>query len=854
MQLSFTDRLKHAWNVFKSRDPTDYWNKSSGYWSVSPYRPYYNKPYYGVSDHSIIAAIKNRIAVDAASVDIQHVRTDDSGRYVETINSGLNRCLNLSANIDQTGRAFRLDIFLSLLDEGVIALVPVDVDVDPNATGSYDIDSMRVGKIVDWRPKEVRVSCYNENTGERKDVIVPKKITAIVENPFYSVMNEPNSTFQRLIHKLALLDSVDEQASSGKLDLILQLPYVIKGQTRREQAERRRQEIEKQLKDSKYGIAYTDGTERIQQLNRPLENNLLSQIQYLTDVAYSQLGMTPEILNGTADEKTMLNYNNRIIEPLVAAVADSMKRTFLTKTAITQHQSIEYYKDPFSLVPVDRIAEIADKFTRNEIVTSNEMRQAIGMKPSSDPNADVLRNKNLYDTSGGMGGGQNNPMLSSGGEEEDSGPVTEEDLADMQTELDDLDAELDELEDSLTHWDSYNQEAKEYRRWYYENVEKPGLKLGYGNGTSTSTAGLNDEGKAYARYIKDLIDKEKNAAITSHKTSTDAQINKSKTDTDAAVEKSKKRRDYQTDVINEARDKTIDKERTKRDTGISASESERDRRITSANEERDKNIETARTKTQGDIATSEAERDKRITSANEARDRELESERARTKSEIEQHKSSTQMRIDVLRDQLSGLSKEEKAAVKDRIQNEIARLREDNAQKRADLQEALRTTSSSIRTKAKEESTAAREEHRKTKSELQEDLRTTSGNLRTKAKEENTAAREEHKKNKTGLQDTFSKNQKSVKSQAKVYTDKFKEEHRTESTALREGHKHTSTGLRQTHKDYAEKTRQDYKNAYAAELEYIKSLPKYQKVAKAKAKSEAAKANHTRISWAKEKK
>ena len=851
MQLSFTDRLKHAWNVFKSRDPTDYWSKGSGYWSVSPFRPYYNKPYYGVSDHSIVTAIKNRIAVDAASVDIQHVKVDDNGRYVKTIDSGLNRCLNLSANIDQTGRAFRLDVFSSLLDEGVIALLPVDVNVNPNATGSYDIETMRVGKIVDWRPKEVRVSCYNENTGQREDVVVPKKIVAIVENPFYSVMNEPNSTFQRLIHKLALLDSVDEQASSGKLDLILQLPYVIKGETRMQQAERRRAEIERQLKDSKYGIAYTDGTEKIQQLNRPLENNLLSQIQYLTDVAYSQLGMTPEILNGTADEKTMLNYNNRIIEPLVAAVADSMKRTFLTKTAITQHQSIEYYKDPFSLVPVDRIAEIADKFTRNEIVTSNEMRQAIGMKPSSDPNADVLRNKNLYDTSGGMGGGPSAPASPSGGEE-GSGSVTEEDLADMHTELDYLDAELDELEDSLTHWDSYNQEAKEYRKWYYENVEKPGLKLGYGNGTSTSTAGLNDEGKAYARYIKDLIDKEKNAVIDSHKTSTDAQINTSKTNTDSAVEKSKKRRDYQVDTINELRDKTIDKEQAKRDTGISASESERDRKITETNEARDKDIETAKSKTQGDIATSEAERDRRVDEANETRDREIESERARTKSEIEQHKNSTQMRIDVLREQLSGLSKAEKALVKDQIQNEIAKLREENAQKKADLQEALSTTTSELRSKAKSETAAAREEHKTNKSKLQEELRTTSGNLRSKAKEDNTAAREEHKTNKTNLQDTFSKNQKSVKTQAKGYTDKFKEEHRTESAALREGHKQTSSSLRQTHKEYAENARQEYKNAYAAELEYIKSLPEYQKVAKSKTGS--AKTNHTRLSWAKDKK
>ena len=851
MQYKFTDRLKHAWNVFKSRDPTDYWAKGSGYWSVSPFRPYYNKPYYGVSDHSIVTAIKNRIAVDAASVDIQHVRTDDSGRYVETINSGLNRCLNLSANIDQTGRAFRLDVFSSLLDEGVIALLPVDVDVNPEATGAYDIDTMRVGKIVDWRPKEVRINCYNENTGQREDVIVPKKIVAIVENPFYAVMNEPNSTFQRLIHKLALLDSVDEQASSGKLDLILQLPYVIKGETRMQQAERRREEIERQLKDSKYGIAYTDGTERIQQLNRPLENNLLSQIQYLTDVAYSQLGMTPEILNGTADEKTMLNYNNRIIEPLVAAVADSMKRTFLTKTAITQHQSIEYYKDPFALVPINNIAEIADKFTRNEIVTSNEIRQIIGMKPSDDPNADVLRNKNLYDTSGGMGGGPANPRTSSGGEE-GSAPVTEEDLEELGTQLDDIDTQLDELEDSLTHWDSYDQKAKEYRRWYYENVEKPGLKLGYGNGTSTSTAGLNDEGKAYANYIKELINKERDAVISGHKSSTDAQINKSKTDTDAAVEKSKKRRDYQTEVINTKRDETIDSERNKRDAGISSSEAERDRKITETNENRDKDIESERGRRDEGISTSEAARDRRIEEANTARDQEIESERSRTRNEIERNTNTAQMKIDTLRNELSRLSKDEKALVKEQIQNEISQIRADNRQAKADLQEALRSTTNSLKIMAKEESTAAREEHKRNKSELQETYRSNSDSLKTKAKEESTAAREEHKKNKTDLQDTFSKNQKSVRTQAKGYTDKFKEDHRTESAALREGHKTTSSNLRQEHSEYAKNAREEYKNAYAAELEYIKSLPEYQKVAKSKTSKDSTTAKHRRVRWAKD--
>lgn len=439
MAYTVMDRLKHAWNIFKSRDPTDY-GRDSAFGMMSSYRPYYNRPYYGASDKSIITAIKNRIAVDAAQVDIQHVKLDDNGRFVELMDSGLNRCLSIEANIDQTGRAFRLDIFLSLLDEGVIAITPIDTTADPDATGSYTINSMRVGKIIEWRPKDVKLNVYNENKGQREDVVVPKKVVAIVENPFYAVMNEPNSTFQRLIHKLALLDAVDEQSSAGKLDLIVQLPYVIKGETRRQQAENRRNEIERQLKDSKYGIAYTDGTERIQQLNRPLENNLLSQIQYLTDLAYAQLGMTSDIMNGTADERSMLNYNNRIIEPLVAAVADSMKRTFLTKTAITQKQSIEYFRDPFALVPVNNIADIADKFTRNEILTSNEIRQIIGIKPSTDPNADTLRNKNLYDTTGGI------PDESGLSENQNESLTPEQEYANLSADLDSVDAGLDEVE------------------------------------------------------------------------------------------------------------------------------------------------------------------------------------------------------------------------------------------------------------------------------------------------------------------------------------------------------------------------------------------------------------------------
>lgn len=394
MPNSLGSRLKHAWNAFTSRDPT-YENSYSA--QVSYYRPDRTRRTI-TNEKSIITAVLNRIALDAASVEIRHSRLDENGRFSEEINSGLNNCLSLSANIDQTGRAFLQDAYMSLLDEGCVALVPVDTSIDPRYSSSYEIETMRTGKIVQWYPQHVKVQLYNDRKGEREEIMLPKSMVAIVENPFYEVMNKPNSTMQRLARKLNLLDVVDEQSSSGKLDLIIQLPYVIKSEARRKQAEDRRKDIEQQLSGSKYGIAYTDGTERITQLNRPIENNLQKQVEYLTNLLFSQLGMTQSILDGTADDKTMLNYNNRIIEVIVAAMVDEMKRKFLTKTARSQGQSISMFRDPFRLAPVSDIAEIADKFTRNEIATSNEIRQIIGWKPSKDPSADELRNKNLNQT------------------------------------------------------------------------------------------------------------------------------------------------------------------------------------------------------------------------------------------------------------------------------------------------------------------------------------------------------------------------------------------------------------------------------------------------------------------------
>lgn len=399
MDESFGSRIKHAWNIFMNKDPTDdYRNRGESYYYRQD-RPQRRRQV----DRTIATSVFNRIAMDVSAIDIRHVQLDENGRYLGEIKSGLNECLSLEANIDQTGRSFIQDLVMSMFDEGVVAAVPVDTTFNPLMTDSYDVKSIRVGKIVEWRPRDVKVNLYNEQTGKRQDVWVPKKTTAIIENPLYSVINEPNSTMQRLIRKLALLDAVDEQSSSGKLDLIVQLPYVIKTEAKRQEAEKRRKDIEMQLSGTKYGIAYTDGTERITQLNRPIENNLMKQIEYLTSMLYGQLGITQAVLDGTADEQTMLNYNNRTIEPIVSAITNEFKRKFLTKTARTQMKSVVFFRDPFRLVPVSQIAEIADKFTRNEILTSNEVRQIIGMKPSDDPKADQLVNSNISQPTGDPG-------------------------------------------------------------------------------------------------------------------------------------------------------------------------------------------------------------------------------------------------------------------------------------------------------------------------------------------------------------------------------------------------------------------------------------------------------------------
>lgn len=383
-------RAKMAWNAFRNRDPTTFYREPGMSYTYRPDRPRFTRG----NERTIATSVFNKLAIDAASVDIRHCRVDGNGRYIEDIKSDFNECLTLEANIDQTHRAFRQEAVMSMLDEGVIAIVPIETKGDPTSSDSFDIRSIRTGKIIEWFPRSVKIEVYNDRTGKKEQIIMPKKSVAIVENPLYSIVNEPNSTLKRLVRKLALLDAMDEQCASGKLDLIIQLPYAVKGELKQQQADKRRDSITEQLMGP-HGIAYIDGTEKVIQLNRPVENNLMKQVEYLTNTFYSQIGITPAIMDGTADEKTMLNYNNRTIEPIVSAIVDAMKRSFLSKTARTQGQTIMAFRDPFKLVPINNIAEIADKFTRNEILTSNEVRQIIGFKPSKDPKADTLTNSNI---------------------------------------------------------------------------------------------------------------------------------------------------------------------------------------------------------------------------------------------------------------------------------------------------------------------------------------------------------------------------------------------------------------------------------------------------------------------------
>ena len=439
MEYKIGDRLKHAWDAFRNRSPTGYYSDIGPSYSYRPDRPRFSRG----NERSIVTAIYNRIALDVAAIDIKHARLDDNGRFSSVIDDELNQCLTVEANLDQTARAFKQDIVMSMLDEGCVAIVPIETDFDPTKTGSYKIYSMRTGKVVEWYPKHVKVRVYNEEVGHTEDITLPKKMVSIIENPLYAVINEPNSTMQRLIRKLNLLDAIDEQSGSGKLDLIIQLPYTTKTELKKKQAEARRKMIEDQLTGTKYGIAYTDATEHITQLNRPVNNNLMSQIEYLTNLLYSQLGMTQSVMDGSPDEKVMLNYYSRTVEPIVSAIVDEIIRKFLTKTARSQGQSILFFRDPFKLVPVQSIADIADKFTRNEILSSNEVRQIVGYKPSDDPRADELRNKNLNAADGQTFASVNEDA------ELQNDAMTQDDYDRYMADLDQIDGNIDELEQLL---------------------------------------------------------------------------------------------------------------------------------------------------------------------------------------------------------------------------------------------------------------------------------------------------------------------------------------------------------------------------------------------------------------------
>lgn len=536
--MGFLDRLQHGFNAFMNKDPTPNYREYGSSYSYRPDRPKLTRG----NERSIVTAIFNRIALDVAAITVKHCKLDDNGRYLEDIKSSLNNCLNLEANIDQTGRAFIQDAVISMLDEGVVALVPIDTSINPMNTESYDILSMRTAKIIHWYPAHVRVQVYNDRSGEKEEIVLPKNKVAIIENPLYAVINEPNSTMQRLIRKLSLLDIVDEQTSAGKLDLIIQLPYVIKSEARRQQAENRRKDIEMQLSGTKYGIAYTDGTERITQLNRPLENNLLKQIEYLTSMLYSQLGFHQTILDGTADEKTMLNYNNRLIEPIISAIVDEMKRKFLTKTARSQKQTILFFSDPFRLVPVNDIAEIADKFTRNEIMTSNEIRQIVGMKPSSDPKADQLRNSNLNHPDEGKEAVVPGTNMDLSNMNIQNGPVQQEPTISEAAyrkgirDLDKIDAEIEKLQGMIPE----DIELKHYASPYYDPVKAHEYYMRTRElKRRKSKSTLNDEGKAMAEYVKNQLDTERRSKVDASKASMQAQINAEKESMQSSIKNEK---------------------------------------------------------------------------------------------------------------------------------------------------------------------------------------------------------------------------------------------------------------------------------------------------------------------------
>lgn len=785
-QKTFTSRFKHAWNAFFSRDPTkideyeDYRNDPYyGFYYGSHYRP--DRPYLSTtSERTVVAAIYNRIAMDVAAIDIVHARLDDDERYIETIKSPLNNCLTVEANLDQTGRAFIQDVAMSMLDEGSVAIVPVDTSISPLKTGSYDIYTMRTGKVTEWRPRTVRVDVYNELVGRREEILLPKEMVSIIENPLYSVMNEPNSTLQRLLRKLRLLDFVDEQQASNKLNLIIQLPYVIKTGARQKQAEARSKAIEDQLTKSQYGIAYTDGTERITQLSRPIENNLQGQVEYLTKLLYSQLGLTEEIMNGSADDKAMINYYSRTIEPIVSAITDEMKRKFLTKTARTQGQTITFFRDPFRLVPISEIADIADRFTRNEILSSNEVRQIIGRKPSNDPAADELRNKNLYpvDTDGDgvpeyyqdqETGEQvdeaGNPIQNEDEEETDSvnginldglsdtldkfmDEYSGEDI-DYEYELDDIDKQLDELEESLKHaYASPYYDPVKAHEYYMRTRELKGRH---------STSGLNDKGREAASYVKNRLSTERKTKVERSKAAMKQKITAS-----SALKK------IQSDTRKKNRESFMKSANASLKSALSSMRNIKVASLKSIREKSKSNIKLNNEKTKKSIDTK----------------------RDQKNIKLERYKNTTNSKIDQLRQKLKNMSPAEKKKQSEKIQQEISELRESNKEQRNILNEDFKTQSETARTSNK----AANE---KIRSATKKDTAQVNANYKTGS----AVKRRTTKASKDKENASYKKDQKS-----------YSDAHKTRTKAYREEHKKNT-------KIY----KNEYDNKYASELSKIRS-------------------------------
>ena len=739
MPIELISRAKNAWNAFiNNKDPTDVGKYDGGYgYSYRPDRPKFTRG----SERSIVNAVYNRIAMDVAAVDIRHVRLDENNRYLETIDSDLNECFATEANIDQTGRSLIQDIVMSMFDEGVVAVIPVDTDRDPTTRSINKIYSMRTAKIVSWKTESIRVRAYNDRSGQYEEIDVLKTNTPIIENPLFAVINEPNSTMQRLIRKLSLLDTVDEQSSAGKLDLIIQLPYTVRSDLRKQQAMERKQAIEDQLANSKYGIAYIDSTEHITQLNRAVENNLMNQIEYLTNMVYSQLGITVEVMNGTADEKTMLNYNNRTIEPILSAIVGEMRRKWLTKTARSQKQSIMFFRDPFKLVPVSSLADIADKFTRNEIMTSNEIRQIVGMKKSDDPNADQLRNKNLNQATADVT--QMMPEEYSDEEEETEAEDESDDesqqlyddaakdLDDIDSRIDELEASLDEEEDNVRHSltdeelygifesESFEEWLAHYASPYYDPVKAHEYYMQHRELVGRkSTSGLNDEGKEIAAFVK------KN--------------------------------------ITESRKQRLEAARSGMNSFIKALKDKKTADQQSRKEKMNESISQSKAKMKSAIESSNAAKKSNIESLNEETKRKIDRLRSTSNSIKEHHTKSMNNRISSLQMLIS--KKGKTADQKERIREEIAKLRAANKTKREELTSQFNASRTTV----------------------QNEKRGMSEKIRSDASRNNASARETSNQETSRERTQYSSQNKAANDAYKDQTSKLRSDYKTEAANIRE--------------------------------------------------------------------